>query len=141
MIKKLFNKVFIKYCFSGAIAALVELSAFYIFINIFGISYFYATPVSFLCGATLNYFLQRKFTFKSQYKKKHKQFAVFVIVAIGGLIVNWIATIAYTEVLGLDPIYSKLGAILTALIYNYTLNKKITFGKLSKQDDLPNNKD
>lgn len=121
---------FIKYCFFGGLAAIIELASFFIINSIFGIGYFITTPISFIIAATANFFLQRKFTFKNNYEKKHKQFIVFALIAIGGLIINWIATIAYVELFHLAPIIAKFFAILTALIYNYTLNKKITFGKM-----------
>jgi len=121
---------FIKYCFFGGLAAIIELASFFIINSFFEISYFIATPISFIIAATTNFILQRKFTFKNNYEKKHKQFIVFALIAIGGLIINWAATIAYVELFHLLPILAKFFAILTALIYNYTMNKKITFGKM-----------
>jgi len=132
VINKIRKNTFFRYCFLGGIAALVELGTFYLMINYLGLNYILVAPISFVFGAITNYFLQSKVNFKSTYKNKHKQFTIFFVIALGGMIVNWIATVAYAEFLFLAPTIAKLGAILTALIYNYTLNKKITFGRLEK---------
>ncbi len=124
------NKQLIKYCFFGAVAAAVELSSFWMMINLGRIDYWISAPISFIIAITLNYIFQRKFTFKNTYSKKHKQIAVFLLIAIGGLIINWISTVAYVEILSAPPLLAKLGAIITAFAYNYTMNKKITFGKM-----------
>lgn len=125
-----FSSKFFKYCFFGGIAALIELGTFFAFTEFNIINYFFAAPISFALAAITNYFLQRKFTFKNKYSKKHKQFTIFFIIAIGGLIINWTITIIGVEFFYLWPTLAKFIAILIALGYNYTLNKKITFGKM-----------
>jgi putative flippase GtrA len=124
------NKELIKYCFFGAVAAIAELSSFWAMINLGKIDYWISAPISFVIAIALNYVFQRKFTFKNTYSKKHKQIAVFILISIGGLIINWVATVAYVEILSATPLLAKLGAIITAFAYNYTMNKKITFGKM-----------
>ena len=120
---------FFKYCALGAIAALFELGTFYVMIKLMQINYIFSSPIAFVIAITINYILQRKITFKNTYSKKRKQFAVFLIIALGGLLINWSATIIYVEIAHIAPMIAKLGAILTALIYNYTMNKRITFAK------------
>jgi putative flippase GtrA len=121
---------FFRYVFFGAGAALVELASFYVITSIIGVNYIIAAPISFILAAITNYILQKKFTFNNTYREKHKQFLVFILISIGGLLINWSATIIYVELIHIVPLISKAFAIATALVYNYTMNKKITFGKM-----------
>ncbi|MDD3159403.1 MAG: GtrA family protein [Candidatus ainarchaeum sp.] len=122
-------KQFFKYCLFGGIVAIFEIIIFSVLLN-FGLNYFFATPLSFIFAAIFNFILQRKFTFKNKYLKKHEQFTVFIIISIGGLIINWFITVSCINLFLINPIIAKITAILCALGYNYTLNKKITFGKM-----------
>ncbi len=124
------KKQFVRYVFFGAVAAAAELSSFWAMVNLAGIDYWIGAPVSFVIAISLNYFFQRRFTFKNKYQKKHKQIAVFAAVSVVGLLINWGATIAYVEIFFAPPLLAKAGAILTAFVYNYTMNKKLTFGKM-----------
>jgi putative flippase GtrA len=109
---------------------MIELASFYIFNQIIGVNYIIATLVAFIFSASTNYVLQKKFTFKNNYSKKHIQFAVFLMITVGGIAINTSVTIALVETLKLWPPFAKIFAILAATIYNYFMNKKITFGKL-----------
>lgn len=128
--KKIIKGKFITYCFFGGIAALVELTGFYILNQILGQHYITSTIIALAFSATTNYSLQRKFTFKNTYRDKKKQFAVFIIITIIGLIVNSIVTAGLIELLQLWPPIAKIFAILSATVSNFILNKKITFGKM-----------
>ena len=130
LISKIKEITFLRYFIFGGIAALIELAGFYILTNNLAVPYIFATPISFSVSATVNYFLQRRFTFKNKYSQKHWQFSAFFIIALGGLLINWVTTVFYVEFLSISPIYSKIGAILTVFLFNYFLNKKITFGKM-----------
>lgn len=130
LLSKFFSNKFFKYCFFGGLAALIELGSFFAFTEFNLINYFFAAPISFALAAIANYFLQRKFTFKNKYSKKHKQFTVFFVIALGGLAINWTATVIGVELFALWPTLAKFIAILVALGYNYSLNSKLTFKKM-----------
>jgi putative flippase GtrA len=126
-IKNLFKRQFIKYCFSGGIAALVDLGIFFLLNEFLSVHYIYSLTISFTIAAAINYTLQRKITFKSSYSKKHKQFAIFVAIQIIGLVFNGIVTTAQVEFLGAWPTLARFISILIVLLWTYTANKKITF--------------
>ena len=127
IINKLFESQFFRYCFSGGIAALVDLGLFFSLNEFFKLHYIIALIISFTIAGLVNYTLQRKVTFKSNYSKKHKQFSIFIGIQIIGLVFNGVVTTAQVEFLGVWPTLARFISILIVLLWTYTANKKITF--------------
>jgi len=129
--KKIINNLlkiqFFRYCISGGIAAIVDLGLFFSFNEFFKLHYLIALIISFTVAGLVNYTLQRKITFKSNYSKKHKQFSIFIAIQIVGLVFNGVVTTAQVEFLGVWPTLARFISILIVLIWTYTANKKITF--------------
>jgi len=128
---KFFAIKFFRYCFCGGIAAITDLALFYVLNEWAKLYYLFALPISFTAAALVNYSLQRKVTFNNAYSKKHKQFAVFFLVEVIGLLLNGFFTAIQVEFFGVWPTLARFISIWIVLIYNYTANKKITF-KLMK---------
>ena len=131
LLKKTFDKFFqiqfFRYCFSGGISAITDLILFFILNELIGIHYLIALTISFVIAVTVNYIMQRKITFRSEYKKKHKQFTIFLSVQIIGLAFNGILMYWLVELLTFWPTLAKLLAIFIVLIYTYSTNTKLTF--------------
>ncbi|MCX6803362.1 MAG: GtrA family protein [Candidatus Diapherotrites archaeon] len=122
-----FRVRFFKYCFGGGISAIVDLSIFYTLNEIIGMYYIFSLICSFVVASGVNFFIQRKFTFKNNYAKKHKQLLVFTVLQAGGLAINASVTALQVEYFGVWPTFAKFCAIFVALIYNYFTSKYITF--------------
>ncbi len=127
LINKLFEKQFFRYCFGGGVSAIIDLAIFFILNEFFNLYYLYALTISFVIAAGVNYTLQRRITFKSNYSKKRKQFSVFIVIQIVGLIFNGILTTTQVELFGVWPTLARFISILLVLFWTYTANKKITF--------------
>jgi putative flippase GtrA len=121
------QKIFFKYCFAGGVAAITDLGIFFILNEIFNIYYIFAIPIAFFIAAIVNYSLQRKFTFKSKYKKKRKQFSVFLLIMIIGFFINASLTIMQVELFNVWPTLARFIAILIGTLYSYYANSRITF--------------
>lgn len=130
LVKWFFGIKFFCYCFSGGVAAIVDLSIFYTLNELFNVYYLAALPISFTVAAVVNYTLQRKITFKNSYQNKCKQLAVFVVLQAVGLTLNGIVTAIQVEFLEVWPTLARFIAIFVILIYNYLTSKFITFGKM-----------
>jgi len=132
LIKNLFKSRFIRYCFGGGISAIADLVIFFLLNEILSLHYIYALIIAFTIASVINYSLQRKITFKSNYSKQHRQFGVFLIIQIIGLVFNGILTTVQVEFLGIWPTLARFIAIWIVLIYTYTTNKRVTFGLKDK---------
>jgi len=122
----LLKKRFIKYCFGGGVAAIVDLSVFYILNEILSVHYLIALTISFPLAVAVNYAIQRRVTFKSK-GKKYIQFPIFFAIQFGGWLLNAILTTAQVEMLGIWPTFARIIAVLIVIVYTYSSNKKITF--------------
>ena len=127
LLDKLFSKRFFRYCVCGGISAMTDIIIFFLLNELFNTYYLFALIISFTIAVTINYALQRRITFKNSYSKKHKQFTVFLILQIIGLIISGTIIVAQVELLNVWPTLARFITIWIVLIYNYKSNKLITF--------------
>ncbi len=125
-IKKLFQKEFIRYCFCGGVAAIVDLGIFFLLNETFGVHYLIALTISFPIAVAVNYALQRRITFKSK-GKKHIQFPIFFGIQVGGWVLNAVITALLVEMLFFWPTFARIIAVALVTVYTYSSNKKLTF--------------
>jgi putative flippase GtrA len=123
----LFEIQFFRYCFGGGIAALFDLGLFFSLNELLKLHYLVALVISFTLAGVVNYTLQRKITFKSNYSKKSKQFSIFITIQVIGLLFNGVITSTQVEFFGMWPTLARFISILLVLIWTYSANKKITF--------------
>ena len=121
-------KQLLKYGFSGGLSSGVDLGIFYILTEFAQIPYYIIAPISFSLGAIINYFLQRRITFKNTYSNKTKQFSFFFTYAIIALIANSILITMLVEGLSLWPTLAKAIVIPIIGLVNFLVHRKITFG-------------
>ena len=121
-------KQLLKYGFSGGLSSGVDLVIFYILTEFIQIPYYIVAPISFSLGAIINYFLQRRITFKNTYSNKTKQFSFFFTYAIIALIANSILITMLVEGLSLWPTLAKAIVIPIIGLVNFLVHRKITFG-------------
>jgi len=120
-------KLFIGYMICGTIATLVDLGFLYIFTEFFKIWYFYSSFFSYLLGLITSYNLNKHLLFKNKSKQVVKQFSMFTIILLVGLVLN--QTILYTLVEVFDLWYV-LAKIITAgivVFWHFFANKNLTF--------------
>jgi len=124
--ENLLEKKFVKYCFCGGVAAIVDLGLFYFLNEIIGWHYLIALTISFPIAVAMNYALQRRVTFRSKGKKRI-QLPIFFSIQLGGWVLNAIITTLLVEILLFWPTIARLVAVLFVTIYTYSSNKKLTF--------------
>ncbi len=122
------NKLFIKYVIVGGTGAIVDFAVLYFLTDFFQIYYLISATISFILSGTLNYYLNRKWTFRSKGKKR-RQLPVFFIIALIGLSINNFIMYVLVEKFAFWYIYAKIVATGVVLIWNFTGNKYITFNK------------
>jgi len=127
---------FIKFAIVGASCAIVDWAVFYLAKMILADSFKSADlqvlrqaakAFSFIVSASVNYYFNRKWTFRSKDAKVAAQATKFFAVAIIGLIFNSLIFYIITAPLGLRDIYGLIIATALVTIWNFIINKLWTF--------------
>lgn len=137
MLTKLFTyfikKKFIRFCLSGAIATLVDVSLLYVFTEFIGIWYLTSATLSFIIGTLIHYAISSFWVFESRHKTL-KQYLIFVLVQTVGLAINLLVIFILVEYFNWWYIFGKLIAVVIGVMWNYFANLKITFKNKIKEN-------
>ncbi len=130
-VKKLIldKKQFILYSIIGFSGAFIDFVVFIVLIKVFNLNTIISNAISISLGITNNFILNSVFNFKVKDKLKQR-FIKFYIIGLFGFLISSLIIYVLKEVLGVDPIISKLCSIIIVVILQYSLNKRITFKKL-----------
>lgn len=121
------NKIMlIKYAIVGVIATIVDFSILYVLTDVAGFHYLLSATASFVVAAMTNYYIQRKWTFKSNGKKR-RQLPVFFTIAIIGVILNNNILYLGVEYFYIHYMLAKVFASAVVMIWNFFGNKYLTF--------------
>ena len=123
MIKKLFDKTFLKYFLVGLINTAVGAAIMFIFYNCFNLSYWLSSASNYIVGSILSYFMNKYYTFK--YKERNwgvvLRFALTIAVCYG--VAYGIAKRLIRSMLGaINVSILENGAMLVGLCLFATLN-------------------
>jgi len=121
-----------RYLGIGFITTIVDWAIFYLLIGYTGIFYMFALATSYLTSTVFSFFLNKHFTFRNTYNKVHIQLASFFVVAIFGLGINealmyGISNFLFSGSSERALMASRIIATLVVFIWNFILNKRITF--------------
>ena len=119
----------IKFGFVGAVATLVDVGIFVALKEFLGINVQLASAISFLVSVFVNYVLSMAFVFKSKNQGKIKEFSIFFILSVGGLLLDqlilWIG-VSFTSV---HYLAVKFMAVVIVMLYNFITRKMILESK------------
>lgn len=122
MTKKLIVQL-IKFGFVGAIATAIDFGVLVLLKEWLQVNVLLASATSFTVSVIVNYILSILFVFQSTRKNKIKEFCVFVILSVGGLLIDlgimWIGT----ELLVVHYLIVKVLATGLVLVYNFVTRK------------------
>ena len=82
-----------------------------------------ASAISFSVSVIANYILSMMFVFESGNNSKTKEFIVFVVLSIGGLLLNQLIMWVGTELLAIYYLWVKVFACFFVPIYNFVTRK------------------
>jgi putative flippase GtrA len=127
---------FIKFAIVGSFNTLVDWAFFYLFKFLlvwqFGALDLQAArqgakALSFVISASSGYVLNRKWTFRSSNKNVAREALKFLIVSVGGMLINQAVFFVTTAQFGWRDIFGLIGATAMATFWNFFINKKWTF--------------
>jgi len=123
---------FFKYMGVGVLGTLADWATFYILIGFADVYYLYAVALSYAVGTVINFFLNKRFTFKNTYKKIHFQFLSFALVALIGLGLNEVLLYAFVHYVfasssDIALMASRVIVTFIVFVWNFVANKRTTF--------------
>lgn len=127
---------FVKFAIVGAVNTLVDWAAYYP-VRILVLGWFpsinlqsarqIAKALSFIVSALSNYYMNRKWTFRSTEKRVIAEAGKFMVVALGGLLINSLVFFYITSKLNLRDIFGLILATAAATLWNFFINRSWTF--------------
>ena len=120
----------IKFGIVGVIATLIDLAELMVLKEILDVDVLAASAVAFSVSVIANYILSMLFVFKGRGNSKVKEFLVFVILSIGGLLLNQFIMWIGTEIMTAYYLWVKAFALVLVPIYNF-ITRKIFLEKIT----------
>jgi putative flippase GtrA len=126
------RRQFARYLGIGIIATLADWAIFYTLISLSGVFYALALATSYSASTVLNFFLNRRYTFRNRYRRVYLQLALFVAIAIVGLGLNEVIVYGLVQLIpggetGISLMASRVIATGIVFLWNFALNKRLTF--------------
>ena len=124
---------FIKFSLVGALNTLVDLFVYLALTRLlawFGENYLVANAVSFSLAVTNSFFINRKWTFRDEDKKKlGKKYLKFFVSSLVALAAVELAMYFLVGVLGVYDVYAKFMVVVVSVGFSFSLSKLWVFRK------------
>lgn len=114
---------FVRFCIVGGITFLIDCSLLIYLTEILNIDYLVSSAISFSVAVTINYILCLVFVF-AKYRNGYKQFILFLLSSIGGLILNQLFMWLFVEICYFHYLLAKILATIGVTLWNYITKKK-----------------
>ncbi|MFA6307386.1 MAG: GtrA family protein [Patescibacteria group bacterium] len=115
-----------KYASVGAISGILDFGTLFILTEFAGLHYLISATISFIIGGSTNYWLNKRWTFKSNGQHR-KQLPIFFVLATLGLIINNNIMYISVEKLELHYLWAKFLAAAIVTFWNFFGNRYLTF--------------
>lgn len=121
--KKLFAQ-FMKFGVVGVIAFCIDYGLLAFLTEVFGINYLVSATISFTVSVIFNYIASMRYVFTHKESlSKRKEFIIFVILSVIGLIINNACMWAGVELFGIHYLITKIGATAVVMVWNFVTRK------------------
>lgn len=114
------------YIVIGVLGAVVDFAFYTLLVSAFKVNPAIANIFSSAAGIINNFFFNAIFNFQKSDKLKTR-FIKFFSIAIGGIILGSTIIFVLTQILQVNPIISKVISLLVVMIFQYNLNKRVSF--------------
>ena len=113
----------IRFGIVGVIAMIIDVGVLTFLKEVMHVDVLIASAISFTVSVVVNYILSMLWVFKSKGENKVKEFVIFVLLSIGGLLINQLIMWLGTEVVDFYYLAVKVFALLFVPIYNFVTRK------------------
>ena len=108
----------------GLIAFFIDYGLLAFCTEVLGINYLVSATIGFTVSVVFNYFASMRYVFThKQGMSRRKEFIIFVILSIIGLLINNGCMWAGVEVLGIHYLVVKIGATIIVALWNFITRK------------------
>lgn len=122
---------FINYAVIGVSGATLDYASFLLMTQWIPLNYLLINTISTTFGITNNFYLNARFNFEVKDRLLIRFFS-FYSVGLVGLLISSILLYISVDLMAISPPISKLFIIFIVVVLQYTLNKRISFQKSSK---------
>ncbi|WP_051293663.1 GtrA family protein [Pseudoduganella violaceinigra] len=124
----------LRYMFVGGMAFVVDYGALFLLAHFAGMHYLLAASLSYLLGMVCNYLVSVNWVFDFRRETQwQREFIIFFLVGIAGLILNGLAISLLVEGCGLSYMVAKLVAAAVILFFNFGARKALLFSAAGTQ--------
>lgn len=122
--RKLIDQI-MKFGVVGVIAFAIDYGLMVLLTELFGVNYLISATVSFAVSVTFNYFASMRYVFThKQGMSRRREFIIFVVLSVIGLLINDALMWAGTDMLGISYLITKLFATAVVMVWNFVTRKK-----------------
>ena len=121
----------ILYGIIGSFSAFLDFLVYTALVSM-GLFYIHANCISVLVGIGSSFLLNRHFNFKVK-DAVLRRFVIFLIIGLAGLLLSNMVLYGCIEWMGIDKLVSKLLSIILVALFQFVLNKYITFKPTSHE--------
>ena len=123
-LEKLLVQIF-RFAIVGVVATIIDFIFLYIFRDIFNLTLAVSNTLSFTISVIYNYFASLTFVFDvNKEKSKFKNFIIFIVCSVIGLILNDFIVVIVTNKLKVYYLISKVIATIFVMVFNFITRKK-----------------
>jgi putative flippase GtrA len=117
---------FVRFAIVGGIATAIQYALLILLVRMAAAGVIVASTIAYAASAVVNYSINRDFTFRS--RRTHLDaFPKFVIVCVGGLLLNAALMLLFNEAIGLHYLLAQVLSTIATLFWNFALNRTWTF--------------
>ncbi|MGW3466943.1 GtrA family protein [Saccharopolyspora sp. NPDC000995] len=125
--ERLLSRSLLRYAVIGASGVLLDYLLFLLLFNAVGLHEQLANAISTTAGITNNFVLNTLFNFRKR-DRILLRFLRFYAIGVAGIAWANVALQVFSGWLGIDPNLVKAGSLPVVLIFQYSINKKWSFG-------------
>ena len=125
--KKLLNNKLVqqilKFGVVGGTAFLIDYGIFTILSQFLSVHYLIASIISFSVSVVYNYILSIKWVFDVTKKQTSKEFIIFIILSVIGLVLNSLILYVCVDLIHIHELIGKIIATAIVMVYNFITRK------------------
>ncbi|MGI6591606.1 MAG: GtrA family protein [Eggerthellaceae bacterium] len=115
---------FMKFGVVGIIAFGIDYGLLAFLTEVFGINYLISATISFTVSVIFNYVASMRYVFThKEGLSRRREFVIFVVLSVIGLLINNLCMWAGVELLGIHYLITKIGATALVSIWNFVTRK------------------
>ncbi len=115
---------FMKFGVVGVIAFFIDYGLLAFCTEILGINYLISATIGFTVSVIFNYAASMRYVFThKEGMSRRREFIIFVVLSVIGLLINNLCLWAGVEVLGVHYLVTKIGATAIVMVWNFVTRK------------------